>query len=498
MASPHPFVPGSPGASAAALSLGALAAAASAVEAAGAPRPLLAKAIAPAPRPGAPLPLRAAPLALRPTSLKPKQKRYRANPDQLRDLIALFNVNPSPSAAELTALSLRIAMPSQSVILWFKNRRARVPHKKAEKEAARRAAAAKAAAAVAAPVNTAAPPAAALPRCAPADGAAALAMADLALPGHAPPRHAPIPPALAALCDAAQRSTTVPAPPPPPPRLPQATTTDVGASVPIAAPTPRRPRVLPATPRVRAQLCYRRDDRVEVLDASAGVCRAWRPATVVARSKPTAPPRELQLGASVATAVALAAAARASSATPSTRKDDGADLSPRTVQSPAASPTPAAAKARYTVRYAVNGTVADVVASLLRPAPPGPAQGWRPDCGDAVEALVDGAWRVGLVKTFAPRKGFLVALEEAEPAWLRLEALRAYHTWRGAEEWVLKTKAPLALGRRSVALPPPPPVLPVRELRVSKRRVGDGTRRRSARSKRARVDAARRTVQAAP
>lgn len=458
-----------------AMSLGALAAAASAVEAAGAPR--LAKAIAPAPRPGAALPLRAAPIPLRTSALKPKQKRYRANPDQLRDLIALFNMNPSPSAAELTALSARIAMPTQSVILWFKNRRARVPHKKAEKEAARRAAVV---------TKTVAPaPPRPLTRCAPADGAAALAMADLALP--VPPRRAPIPPALAALCDAAQRSTTAPPPPPAPPALPQALPSDT------AAPTPRRPRTLPATPRVRAQLAYAAGDCIEVLDATGGVCRAWLPATVVARAAPVPPPRELQLGASVATAVALVAASRSSPMPLALVKDTGADLSPRTVQSPAASPTPAAAKARYTVRYD-DGTVADVVASLVRPAPPPNAPAWRPECGDAVEALVAGAWRVGLVKTFAPRKGFLVALEHAEPAWLRLEALRAYHTWRGAAEWVLKTKAPLALGRKSLCTAtavhapimgtrPPAPAPDMR-----KRRLGDAARRRSARAKRSRID----------
>lgn len=61
---------------------------------------------------------------------KPKQRRYRATPDQLRELMDLFDQNPSPPAAELAELATRINMPQQSVILWFKNRRARVPHKK--------------------------------------------------------------------------------------------------------------------------------------------------------------------------------------------------------------------------------------------------------------------------------------------------------------------------------------------------------------------------------
>jgi hypothetical protein len=62
---------------------------------------------------------------------KPKQRRYRATPEQLRDLMVLFDKNPSPPASELNELATRISMPTQSVVLWFKNRRARVPHKKA-------------------------------------------------------------------------------------------------------------------------------------------------------------------------------------------------------------------------------------------------------------------------------------------------------------------------------------------------------------------------------
>jgi Homeodomain/Methyl-CpG binding domain len=61
---------------------------------------------------------------------KPKQRRYRATSDQLRELMVLFDENPSPPATELNELANRISMPTQSVVLWFKNRRARVPHKR--------------------------------------------------------------------------------------------------------------------------------------------------------------------------------------------------------------------------------------------------------------------------------------------------------------------------------------------------------------------------------
>lgn len=60
---------------------------------------------------------------------KPKQKRYRATHAQLNELLALFHVNPSPSSSQMAALSAKINMPVQSIALWFKNRRARTPHK---------------------------------------------------------------------------------------------------------------------------------------------------------------------------------------------------------------------------------------------------------------------------------------------------------------------------------------------------------------------------------
>lgn len=61
---------------------------------------------------------------------KPKQRRYRATPAQLAELLVIFEQNPSPTQADLGNLSAAIGMPQQSVVLWFKNRRARVPNRR--------------------------------------------------------------------------------------------------------------------------------------------------------------------------------------------------------------------------------------------------------------------------------------------------------------------------------------------------------------------------------
>lgn len=105
------------------------------------PPPPLAPGVNPRPIAPMPLPLAAPPQRPRAVTVinpipppKPKQRRYRASPDQLRQLVQTFESTPSPTAPELAALAQRINMPTQSVVLWFKNRRARVPHKKAEKE----------------------------------------------------------------------------------------------------------------------------------------------------------------------------------------------------------------------------------------------------------------------------------------------------------------------------------------------------------------------------
>ncbi len=553
---------------AAALSLGALAAAATAVEAATRapppppppppqpvshqpPQPRVARTIAPMP---VPLQSTAAhTLAPRGAPLKPKQKRYRANPDQLRDLVNLFNCNPSPTAAELTALSVRIAMPTQSVILWFKNRRARVPHKKAEKE--RRAAAAKvdrerarrnvsASSGTTSATTTTTIPTAVAQSNYPDGTAAALVMAEMAMSnrssappststasslplapqplplpsqvGHPQqirspttlhplpervvspnqPRIVPMSSALATLCsvaqDAARRNqhAPIPQPPPLPPTVRAITCSPIGPlpKVELTIPssnyypvartttsefgvsTPRRPRVLPQTPRIRAQLQYTEGDAIEVMEMIDGHTKTWIPATVMGRASD---PNELHLGESVATAMVNKARVEddAGSESGTSERKVESDLSPRTVQSPAASPTPAVAKAKYMIRYeGKDKKIEEVIASRMRPAPP--ATEWTPQTGDAVEANVDGKWMVGLVKSYAPRKGWLVQVEGEECiSWMRREALRAYQVWRGGEEWVCKTKAPRTLGRRGTTLPVAPlPMMNMSEPNTGRKR----------------------------
>jgi len=133
---------------------------------------------------------------------------------------------------------------------------------------------------------------------------------------------------------------------------------------------------------------------------------------------------------------------------------------------PAASSTPPAARILYRVSYAVavgdgasDGTDADggeiVPASRLRPAPPAAAahlgRRWAPEIGHAVEARAGTSWLVGVVRGAAPRKGFLVSTDGREAGWVSRDALRPFLIWRGGNEWVLKTKPPMALARRAAA-----------------------------------------------
>jgi Homeodomain/Methyl-CpG binding domain len=94
---------------------------------------------------------------------KAKQRRYRATPAQLSELTALFDQSPSPPPADLQALAAAIHMPVQSVVLWFKNRRARVPHKIPGGPSASAAASASASASAAASALAAMPSARPLP-----------------------------------------------------------------------------------------------------------------------------------------------------------------------------------------------------------------------------------------------------------------------------------------------------------------------------------------------
>lgn len=61
------------------------------------------------------------------TPSKERRHRYRANDDQLQCLIDVYNYDANPSRTTLNDLALKIQMPFQSVYVWFKNRRARVP-----------------------------------------------------------------------------------------------------------------------------------------------------------------------------------------------------------------------------------------------------------------------------------------------------------------------------------------------------------------------------------
>lgn len=140
---------------------------------------------------------------------------------------------------------------------------------------------------------------------------------------------------------------------------------------------------------------------------------------------------------------------------------------------PTASSTPQAARISYRVSYTVavgdgvtDGTNADggeiVPASRLRPAPPAAAahlgRRWAPEIGHAVEARTGASWLVGVVRGAAPRKGFLVSTDGREAGWVSRVALRPFLIWRGGDEWVLKTKPPMALARRAAAAAPVPDV----------------------------------------
>lgn len=56
-------------------------------------------------------------------------KRYHATPEQLSELMAMFEKTQSPSAETLRELSERTTMPLANLVLWFKNRRARATKK---------------------------------------------------------------------------------------------------------------------------------------------------------------------------------------------------------------------------------------------------------------------------------------------------------------------------------------------------------------------------------
>lgn len=446
---------------------------------------------------------------------KPKQRRYRASPEQLRQLIARFEINPSPTSAELQELAAKITMPAQSVILWFKNRRARVPHKMAQKalNAKRRENGLGGDAGISKPskpsngtkkqspsTNARSPQPTVKRSSSFTVEAAAASLAEMAMPlapTKKPPEKAP--------ANQAGRNTTSkqgaarsrraesfvvrsPSMSPPPPYRPKAenvvpydtllvkklgsNASNRGAEFVQASPTPRRPRTIPPTPRVFSQNAYEKGDKVEVLETEKGICRAWYSATIVGPSGP----RELSLGASAAVACGLFPSGTGAKTSNTKQMDgmeseavgddgsgDGGD-SPRTVRSPAASPTPPIAKVVYKVRFDHRFEEVDenklleaeVGASRIRPAAPfmseeSPME-WRPLVGEAVEVLKNGTWFVAVTQNFVLRKGYMVSFESGDVEWVRRPRLRPYQIWRGGQRWVTKTKAPLAVVRKGVGL----------------------------------------------
>lgn len=440
---------------------------------------------------------------------KPKQRRYRASPEQLRQLVARFDVNPSPSSAELQELAAKISMPTQSVVLWFKNRRARVPHKKVEKvlHAKRRenGEIAVSTNAVVKPSKTSQnskkssfgikKEAETNVKRSPSftEEAAAASMAEMAMAlattntptvsqGRQPGRN--ITNQGTAATNRAQsfafRSLSRSPPPlyrpkgenvvPYDSNLVKKLGSNAGAEfVQASLSTPRRPRIIPPTPRLLSQREYGIGEGVEVLETAKGICRSWYSATVVGQCGP----RDLSLGASAAVANGYGFGVGADKCKGGERgqgksEEDGENVdggdSPRTVRSPAASPTPPIAKVRYVVEFEhrfEDGNEKkrlreEVLAARIRPAAPftvGEGEDeWRPEVGEAVEVLRDGAWFVAVVQKFVIRKGYMVSFESGDAEWVRRPGLRPYQIWRGGESWVTKMKAPLPVVMKSVGL----------------------------------------------
>lgn len=476
---------------------------------------------------------------------KPKQRRYRASPEQLRQLIARFDVNPSPSSTDLQELASKISMPTQSVVLWFKNRRARVPHKKAEKalNAKRREngelpptgkgsrGGTKKKDAAQGPKKETKGSSATKREASFSEEAAAASMAELAMSlsgpstknrliskntsnkvkgssskgvkGHSPQTRNAATKSVSAKGTSGKKSPSEVVPSEiaagETPRL--VTPTDsssslspsnthrpksdtilpydtnlvkrlgnnapnVGAEFVQPAQSSKRPRTAaPSTPRVSGQKEYTAGELIEVLENKMGVCRVWASAVIVGR----AGPNDLSLGESAA------AKERSNVSTADTKKagdhpqnDDADDadgaFSPRTVRSPAASPTPPVAKLTYIVEYShrmeenKNRKLrCEVAASRIRPAAPFTTdenkQSWRPVIGDAVEVLKDGCWFAAVEQKFLWRKGHLVSFESGDTEWVKnLDRMRPHQVWKGDERWTTKRKAPYPVFRKSVGL----------------------------------------------
>lgn len=422
---------------------------------------------------------------------KPKQRRYRATPEQLRHLIALFEDNPSPSTVDLQDLAGKINMPPQSAVLWFKNRRARVPYKKSDKVLV-----------VKRRQGLIGPHSEALQPQGTTSQMGAVAASDHLVSGTPsdPGRIASLEPEVTeevAVADSMAEMAMA--------ALKNSTASDSGEEqkgapfdgnfmashrpggsktgvefVPACSNgntnfTQKRPRIVPPAPRLSLQREYAVGDRVEILETSKGICCAWYAAIVIARVSPT----ELSLGESAGVLAAgnegisqLIKNKKIVGNGMNNEKDDrdvqGADGvdSPRTVRSPVTSSdainASATDKIRYLVRYehrfveddSEKQLEGEIEGSKMRPAAPFAIYGedWRPEAGEAVEVLQEGAWFVAVTKGYVVRKGYMVGFESGEVQWIRRDRLRPYQIWRGGDIWVTKTKAPLAIVRKSVGL----------------------------------------------
>lgn len=154
-----------------------------------------------------------------------------------------------------------------------------------------------------------------------------------------------------------------------------------------------------------------------------------------------------------------AAEARAGSSAGGCRVEEGEEerggLSPRTVRSPAAGKESGGREGVFVEyvhrRDGRGGLVREQVwVGRIRPGAPVGGEMWRPESGEAVEVLKDGAWFVGVLQTFVVRKGYLVSFENGDAEWVRWGRIRPYQIWRGGDTWVVKVKPPLPVVRKSV------------------------------------------------
>jgi hypothetical protein len=497
-----------------------------------------------------------------------KMKRHRFTADQMRLLKTAFEQNPMPSTAELRVLSESSGVPLRSCRLWFKNRRARTPGKHtsaAPRDALSASVQTGSAEALSSsaslPGVSSSPPLDALPwngsletsrshmgrGTLDADGLwdVSLQLGDTAPTsgmnqpkrprerGHVNNRSlrvreagrpGTLPYPSAAQGHGGQMMSQSMATSKALTREPLDTLSSFWNRLPSRAEppaimqSPHRSTAMriPSTPRLLSQRVYEPGERVELLEF-VGAARAWCPARIVSAnvSWPSATDSLLSAveiaqddgidrvceydGISPLTKTAyeiLFISAEEALSVHATRASnlEHSSRSPESWQTPALHAGAASA-----------GPHRVVLGARLRPCPPAPPTGWRPNIGDAVEALVPlfqgrdraptpavmkttlkegqttsagagdrlgaGApssaetgqmagqiccWTVGQVRNFLARKGFLVAFADSLDEWFHLDQLRPYAIWRGADRWQVKSKAPTAVVRRAVSAAPAP------------------------------------------